>query len=90
MECILLYSSSKLVSAARRFDPEMPTMKPLPARELSLDGCQKLTKFVNVYGRAVRQRSVRQETTMAKAGTLPYACYETNLPVQRVMLRRDA
>ena len=26
---------------------------------------------------------------MAKAGTLPSACYETNLPVQRVMLHRD-
>ena len=26
---------------------------------------------------------------MAKAGTLPSACYESNLPVQRVMLRRD-
>ena len=68
---------------------EMPKMKPLPARELSLDGCQKLTEFTNVYGRAVRQRSVRQEKTMAKAGTLPSACYETNLPVQRVMLRGD-
>ena len=32
---------------------------------------------------------MRQETTIAKAGTLPSACYETNLPVQRVMLRRD-
>ena len=68
---------------------EMPKMKPLPARELSLDDCQELTEFASVYGRAVRQRSVRQETTMAKAGTLPSACYETNLPVQRVMLRRD-
>ena len=32
---------------------------------------------------------MRQETTMAKAGTLPSSCYETNLPLQRVMLRRD-
>ena len=64
-------------------------MKPLPARELSEDDCQKLIEFANVYGRSVRQRSVRQETTMAKAGTLPSSCYETNLPLQRVMLRRD-
>ncbi|PFX11992.1 hypothetical protein AWC38_SpisGene24119 [Stylophora pistillata] len=68
---------------------EMPTMKPLPARELSLDGCQRLTELANVYGGAVRQRYVRQEMTRAKAGTLPSACYETNLPVQRVMLSRD-
>ena len=47
---------------------------------LSLDDCQNLTEFANVYGRAVRQRSVHQETTMSKAGTLPSACYETNLP----------
>ena len=68
---------------------KMSTMKPLPARELSLDGRQKMTEFANVYGRVVRQRSVRQETTMGKAGTLPSACYETNLPVQRVMLHHD-
>ena len=68
---------------------EMPKMKSLPAKELSLDDCQKLTEFASVSDRAVRQRSVHQETTMAKAGTLPSACYETNLPVQRVMLSRD-
>jgi len=28
-----------------------------------------------VYGRAVQQRSTRQETTMAKAGSLPEYCY---------------
>jgi len=64
-------------------------MKPLPAGELSLDGSQTLAEFANVYGRAVRQKSVQQETNMAKAGRLPSACYETNLSVQKVMLRRD-
>ena len=49
MECVLLHPSSKLVSAAR-------------ARELSEDDCQKLIDFASVYGRSVRQRSVRQET----------------------------
>ena len=68
---------------------EMPTMKPLPVRELSLDGCQKLTEFANVYGRAVRQRFVRHETTMAKGKNIAICCYETNLPIQRVVLRRD-
>ena len=67
---------------------EMPLMKSLPARKLSLDDCQKLTEFASVHGRAVRQTSVRQETTMAEAGTSPPACYhQTSLRVHRVMLR---
>ena len=68
---------------------KMPKMKPFPAGELSLDGSQKLAEFANIYGRAVRQKSVRQETNMAKEGTLPSSGYEINLSVQRVMLRRD-
>ena len=67
---------------------EMPLMKSLPARKLSLDDCQKLTEFASVHGRIVRQTSVRQETTMAEAGTSPPACYhQTSLRVHRVMLR---
>eukprot|EP00111_Clytia_hemisphaerica_P017220 TCONS_00050955-protein len=31
------------------------------------------------YTRAVRQRTVRQETTMAKTGTLPHYCYTKSL-----------
>ena len=77
------------LSLASAICPWVSEDEPLPAGELSLDGCQTLTEFANVYGKAVRQRCVRHETTMAKAGTLPSACYETNLPVQRVMLHRD-
>jgi hypothetical protein len=66
---------------------EIPQLKPLPSKELSSQDCQRLSDFASVYGRAVRQRSVRQETTMAKAGTLPFSCYETNLPIQKVVLR---
>ena len=32
------------------------------------------------YGKAVRQRTVRQETTMFKAGTLPLNMYTTSVP----------
>ena len=32
------------------------------------------------YGKAVRQRTVRQETTMFKAGTLPLNMYATSVP----------
>ena len=64
----------------------MPNLWPLSAKELSEDDCQRLIDFCNVYGRAVRQRSGRQETTMAKAGSLPPSCYESALPVQRVAI----
>ncbi len=59
---------------------EIPQLKPLPSKELSSQDCHRLSNFA-------RQRSVRQETTMAKAGTLPFSCYETNLPIQKVVLR---
>ena len=34
-----------------------------------------LRTWANTYTRAVRQRTVRQETTMAKTGTLPHYLY---------------
>ena len=66
---------------------DVPLLKPLPARELSQQNCQRLINFSNIYGRAVRQRSGRQETTKSKAGTLPPSCYKKNVPIHKVMLR---
>ncbi len=65
---------------------DMPTLWPLPVKDLSEDDCQRLIDFCKVYGRAVRQRSDHQETTMAKAWTLPTCCYDSALPVQRVAI----
>ena len=91
MECVLLHPSSKLVSDARRNDSvsRYAENETSPACDLSKDDCQKLIECASGYGRSVRQRSVCQETTMAKARTLPSSSYETNLPLQRVMLRRN-
>ena len=46
-----------------------------------LNGEDRLTmrEWSSINGAVVRQRSVRQETTMAKAGTLPEACYHEDL-----------
>ena len=51
---------------------------------------QVLIEFSNVYGRLVLQRTGRQETTMAKAGTLPSFCYnnthsDTHVPLSQTM-----
>ena len=35
-----------------------------------------MREWAHAYGAAVRQRSVRQETTMARAGTLPDFLYQ--------------
>ena len=66
---------------------DIPRLKPLPVKKMSNENIQRLIDFSNVYGRAVRQRTGRQETTMAKARTLPSSCYNNaNLPVEVVNL----
>ena len=57
---------------------KVPTMKPLPvvATSLSQADCEILRNWASSYGAAVRQRTVRQETTMAKHGTLPEFMYQ--------------
>ena len=46
--------------------------------------------IINTIGAAVRQRTVRQETTMARAGTLPDVLYEKHIvPGESVNLTGD-
>ena len=54
----------------------VPTIKPLPVAEMSQADCDLLRNWASSYGAAVRQRTVRQETTMAKHGTLPEFIYQ--------------
>ena len=60
-------------------------MTPLPAVNLSSNDCDILRKYwASAYGAAVRQRTVRQETTItciAKQGTLPEFLYQRHLEV---------
>ena len=46
-------------------------MRAFKQKNIKPEEAQALRDWVAQYGRFVRQRSVRQETTMAKAGTLP-------------------
>ena len=54
----------------------VPTIKPLPVAEMSQADCDLLWNWASSYGAAVRQRTVRQETTMGKHGTLPEFIYQ--------------
>ena len=47
---------------------------------------QVLIQFSNVYGRSVRQRTGRQETTLAKACTPPSFCYDSTHSDAHVLL----
>ena len=51
-------------------------MKPLPSANIAPHHPQRMREWAHAYGAAVRQRSVRQATTMARAGTLPEYLYQ--------------
>ena len=54
----------------------MPVIQPLPAVPMTPQCVQVMRDWVQTFGAAVRQRSVRQETTMARAGTLSSYLYQ--------------
>ena len=57
----------------------IPKLEHLKARrELNRQEKDLMTEWATNNGRAARQRSVRQETTMFKAGTLPLNMYRTS------------
>ena len=93
MECSLLYTDFTHPSSWYALPEgtvqfcEVPILKPLPAREISPFNSQRLQDSASVCRGAVRQRSVRQETTIAKLGKLPFFCYQEKLPIERVSLR---
>ena len=50
-----------------------------------------MREWCKTYGASIRQRSVRQETTMAKAGTLPDYLYQKDVEVSdKIILTSDA
>ena len=56
-------------------------MMPVLVVSLPANDCDLLCNWASAYGAAVRQRTVRQETTMAKHGTLPEYLYQRHLEV---------
>ena len=68
------YTGSKkwypLPESAISFD-KLPIMHPLPPGKMTVDEQDDMRTWAKEFGRGVRQRTNRQETTMAKSGTLP-------------------
>ena len=60
---------------------DVPLMMPLSLFNLPASECDLLRNWASVYSAAVRQRIMRQETTMAKHGTLPEYLYQRRLEV---------
>ena len=58
-------------------DIKMPV--PLPPTKMIEENKETLQEWASANGRAVRQRLVHQETTMAKAGALPESFYHQKL-----------
>ena len=58
-------------------DIKMPA--PLPPAKMTAENKETMWGWASVNGQAVRQSTVRQETTMAKVGTLPESCYHQEL-----------
>ena len=52
---------------------------PIQPANMSNEDISLMREWVSSNGRVVRQRNVRQETTMAKAGTLPESAYHMEL-----------
>ena len=60
---------------------DLPTMSHLePRKSLTMEQQAAMLDWANSHGRCVCPRSVRQETTMFKVGTLPLSIYQ-NAPV---------
>ena len=55
---------------------QIPVIKSLKPVDMNRDDITKLREWAKTYGAAVRQRTVRQETTMAKHGSLPEYIYK--------------
>lgn len=68
--------------------PRMTHLK--PARKLNDRERESMLEWAANNGKAVRQRTVRQETTMFKAGTLPLNMYATSgQPKEKITMERS-
>ena len=68
----------------------IPVVRPLPPVPMAPQGVHRIRDWAQTLGAAVRQRSVKQETTMARAGTLPSYLYQREIqPGEPVSLERS-
>jgi len=60
---------------------EVPTMPNPPKCNMVLQNRQLMRDWASSNGKCVRQRTIRQETTKFKAGTLPLNMYNKKVPL---------
>lgn len=53
----------------------------IPVAKLSEKAVEEMRNYASIYGAAVRQRTNRQETTMARHGTMPEMIYQRQLQI---------
>ena len=63
---------------------DLSRMEPLKSPLMSPEGKELMRKWARDHGKCVKQRTVRQETTKYKAGTLPLNMYQTSDTLQSV------
>ena len=56
---------------------KVPLIKPLPIVDMFKANCDIMRNWASAYGAALRQRTVRQKTTVTKHGTLPEFIYQS-------------
>ena len=61
--------------------PCLPAIPPLPNVRLSEKEVEEIRNYSRAYGAAVRQRTNRQETTMARQATMPEIIYQRHLHI---------
>ena len=82
---VYYYTSEK---SSRYPDPEheiplaeLPSIPQLPAAKRSEKAAEEMRNYALTYGAAVRQRTNRQETTMARHGTMREMIYQRQLQI---------
>ena len=60
---------------------DIPFLPPLPTVQMNDENQEYMREWARDNGKSVRQRTVRQETTKYKAGTLPLNMYERRQPI---------
>lgn len=59
----------------------LPSIPQVPVAKLSEKSVEEMRNYALTYGAAVRQRTNRQETTMARHGTMPEMIYQRQLQI---------
>ena len=84
------YFSYSVPDCAMFLSPTEPVIQTFPAVPMTPQCVEVLTDWAQTFGAAARQRSVRQETAMSRAGTLPSYLYQREVrPGELVFLERS-